>query len=56
MASFAIVTGTPSRLRRTPPAKWPREKEIYSSSATWPGEYPEGGRGCLRTFALMGME
>jgi FdhD protein len=42
---------TPSPLRGTPPAKRPREKTKLSPSASWPGEYPEGGRGCFNESA-----
>lgn len=44
------MSGTPSRLRRTPPAK-PREEVIFSPSAKL-GEYRVAGRGCLLALSL----
>ncbi len=40
-----IVSNTPSRLRRTPPAKGPREKSISPSREAWgstPPAFAEG--------------
>jgi hypothetical protein len=55
MLGIEIVTNTPSRLRRTPPASL-REKECFLPWREATGEYPEGGRGCVRTLAWTGME
>jgi cytochrome c-type biogenesis protein CcmH len=41
------MSTTPSPLRGTPPAKWPREKKNTLSLTRSVGEYRAAGRGCL---------